>query len=382
PEQMQGWAWRELLHPDDCLRALEAWEQALCHETEYRVETRLRHGATGEYRWFLGHALPQRDAAGRVVRWYGTDTAIASTWRAQQEIVPLNRDLRSRVDELETLFDTIPIGIAIAEDVACHRMRANPALERMLELAPGSNASHTAPEGEQPRNYRICRKGAEIPPDDLPMQVGARPGRPVTVRELEIVCTDRRSRLLYGNSSPLFDEDGRPRGSIGAYLDMTESRRVEAALKDNEELLRLAIQATDLGLFDRDLMSNTNTLHWSDRCKAIFGLKPDAPITMDEFYRRVHPEDRAQVRAALERALDPTRDGAYDSDYRCVWDEGTVHWVTAKGRVLFELRDGRRRAVRLVGTAQDITARKDAEAQLNEAKEAAEMANRAKDRFL
>jgi PAS domain S-box-containing protein len=380
PEQMQGWAWSESLHPDDRLRALEPWEQALRNQTEYRVEYRLRHGDTGEYRWFLGHALPQRDAAGRVIRWYGTDTDIDSQWRAQQEIVRLNRDLRARVDELETLFETIPIGIAIAEDVACGRMRANPALERMLELAPGSNPSRTAPEGERPQNSRICRNGQEIPPEDLPMQVAAGTGQPVTGIELEIVFADGRTRLLYGNASPLFDEDGRPRGSLGAFLDMTEWRRVEAALKDNEELLRLAIQATGLGLFDRDLVSDT--LRWSDRCKAIFGLPPDAPITTDEFYSRVHPEDRARVREALERALDPASDGAYDSDYRCVWDDGAVRWVTAKGRVLFEQGDGQRRAVRLVGTAQDITARKDAEAQLNEAKEAAEMASRAKDRFL
>ncbi len=57
----------------------------------------------------------------------------------------LNRDLRARVDELETIFATVPIGIAIAEDAACARIRSNPAQERMLELAPGSNASLSAP---------------------------------------------------------------------------------------------------------------------------------------------------------------------------------------------------------------------------------------------
>src|SRR6185437_9730542 len=110
----------------------------------------------------------------------------------------------------------------------------------------------------------------EFPPEDLPMQVAARTGQPVTGAEVEVVFTDGRTRLLYGNASPLFDEDGTPRGSIGAFLDMTEWRRVEAALKDSEERLRLAIQATGLGLFDRDLVNET--LRWSERCKAIFGL--------------------------------------------------------------------------------------------------------------
>ncbi len=150
---------------------------------------------------------------------------------------------------------------------------------------------------------------------------------------------DGRTKWFYGNASPLFDEDGQPRGSVGAFLDVTEWRRVEAALKDSEERLRLAIEATDLGLFDRDI--TTNTLRWSDRSKAIFGLPPDFPITLDEFYRRLHPEDRQRVQNAIERALDPAGDGIYEADYRCVWDDGTVRWAAGKGRASFEERDGR-----------------------------------------
>jgi PAS domain S-box-containing protein len=375
-----GSSWMAALHPDDRQRAVAAWEAALRDEAEYRVEYRLRHGPTGGYRWFLGHALPQRDAAGRVVRWYGTCTDIDSQWRAQQEIVRLNRDLAARVDELETLFATVPISIAIAEDRACRRMRSNPAFERMLELEPGSNPSRTAPEAERPRNSVMCRNGRPIPPEDLPMQVAARTGQPVVGTEVEVVFAGGRTKLLYGNASPLFDEDGQPRGSIGAFLDMTEWRRVEAALKDREEQLRLAVEATGLGLFDRAL--EDHILHWSEGCKAIFGLPADAPITYDEFLRRVHPEDRARVGEALERARDPAGGGGYGVDYRCVRDDGTVRWVAARGRVLFDERDGEPRPVRLVGTAQDITARKEAEDQLSQAKEAAETASRAKDRFL
>ncbi len=161
---------------------------------------------------------------------------------------------------------------------------------------------------------------------------------------------------------------------------MTEWRRVEAALKENEEQLRLAIRATDLGLFDRDL--TTNTLRWSARSKAIFGLPPDYPITLDEFYRRLHPEDRPRVQSAIRRAVDPDGDGIYEADYQCIWDDGTVRWVAGKGRVSFEERDGQRRVVRIVGTVQDITARKETEAQLKEAKDVAETASLAKDRFL
>ena len=77
-------------------RTTESWERSLGEGIEFHVEYRLR-GADGEYRWFLGHALPQRDDAGRLVGWYGTCTDIDTQWRSRQEIVRLNRSLKARV---------------------------------------------------------------------------------------------------------------------------------------------------------------------------------------------------------------------------------------------------------------------------------------------
>jgi PAS domain S-box-containing protein len=371
--------WTESLHPQDRAQTVAAWERSVREGTEYHVEHRLR-GADGDYRWFLGHALPQRDDAGRLAGWYGTCTDIDSRWRGQQEIERLNRDLRARIDELETLFETIPIAIAIAEDNRCARIRANPAMERLLETPSGSNASVTAPPGERPEHFSFRRDGRRIHPEDLPMQVAAREGRPVIGGTLEVAFVDGRTKVIHGNAAPLFDEDGRPRGAVGAFLDITEWRRVETALADSEERLRLAVEATGLGLFDRDLL--TGELRWSAPTKAIFGLPADRPVTFELFLAMIHPEDRERIGAAVDRALDPATASDYDAEFRCVRGDGTTRWVHAKGRAVFEGHGAGRRAIRFVGTTQDITARKDAEAQLNEAKEAAETANRAKDRFL
>ncbi len=164
------------------------------------------------------------------------------------------------------------------------------------------------------------------------------------------------------------------------FMDVTEWRRVEEALVNSEERLRLAVRANGLGLFDRDLSGDT--LRWSPRTKEIFGLPPDHPITFDRFLTLIHPEDRDRTRAAVERALDPQVADDYDVEYRCVWADGSTRWVHGKGRAIFEGRGGARRPVRFVGTVQDITSRKEAEVQLKEAKEAAETASLAKDRFL
>lgn len=372
-------AWVEALHPDDTERVLAVWERSLREGGEYHIEYRLR-GADSTYRWFLGHALPQRDETGRLVGWYGTCTDIDSQWRGRQEIIRLNRDLKARVGELETLFATVPIAIAIAEDHRCERIRANPAMERLLEVGPDANASLTAPEDQRPEHFRFLRDGREVAPEDLPVQVAAREGRPIVGETFEALFTDGRTKLIHGNAAPLFDEDGRPRGAVGAFMELTEWRRVERALADSEERLRLAVEATELGLFDRDMVADS--LEWSSRTRMIFGLTPDEPITAERFVAMVHPDDRGRVIDVLDRALDPRIAAPYDIKYRCIRPDGEVRWVHSVGRVIFEGQGDDRRAVRLVGALRDVTASRQAEEQLKEAKEAAETASLAKDRFL
>ncbi len=71
-----GEAWRELVHPDDRERAETLWADALRASTPHEIEFRLRRASDGEFRWFLGSAMPHRNAAGKIVNWFGTYTDI------------------------------------------------------------------------------------------------------------------------------------------------------------------------------------------------------------------------------------------------------------------------------------------------------------------
>lgn len=75
-ENSTSQAWSELLHPDDREHADTFWSKALQDGTPYEIEIRLKRASDGEYRWFLGRAVPYRDAAGEVVSWFGTCTDI------------------------------------------------------------------------------------------------------------------------------------------------------------------------------------------------------------------------------------------------------------------------------------------------------------------
>ncbi len=150
---------------------------------------------------------------------------------------------------------------------------------------------------------------------------------------------------------------------------------VERNLRESEERLRLALTAGKFGDWQLDL-ANIN-LTSSAQCKAIFGRGPDEPFTYEMFRTSIHPEDREMVEAAFKRAIKEV--GDYEADYRCVWPDGGIHWINARGRAVAG-DDGR--ATRMVGVTLDITERKQAEeeraallAREREAREEAETLN-------
>jgi PAS domain S-box-containing protein len=168
-------------------------------------------------------------------------------------------------------------------------------------------------------------------------------------------------------------------GGIGILArDITQGKRqqgaLEAALLDaeagrkrlaeSEEQLRLATEAGEIGLWDVDPVSDA--LFWPARVKAMFGISADAPVSMErDFYPGLHPDDREQVTASFGLALDPVRRALYDVEYRTIGKEdGVLRWVAAKGRGIF---DENGTCVRVIGTAIDITRRKEAEDALKQA---------------
>jgi PAS domain S-box-containing protein len=151
-----------------------------------------------------------------------------------------------------------------------------------------------------------------------------------------------------------------------------EQARAEDALREGEERLRLATGAAEVGFWDVDLVNDV--LVWPPIVKAMFGISADAPVSMADFYAGLHPEDREATTTAFAAACDPVRRALYDVEYRTVGKEdGIIRWVAAKGRGVF---DEAGRAVRVIGAALDITARKAAEAALREREAEAREAQR------
>jgi two-component system cell cycle sensor histidine kinase/response regulator CckA len=147
---------------------------------------------------------------------------------------------------------------------------------------------------------------------------------------------------------------------LGRPHILTVSRDITVS-KTSEERLRLAFDAAKIGTGEMDLQ--TRTISLSEPMQRVCGLTDTATLSFEEWVGRViHPEDRASVQRAVEKGI--AGDPHITLDYRVVWPDATIHWVTSRATVLYDMEG---RATRIIGAIMDITDRKRLEEELRHA---------------
>jgi PAS domain S-box-containing protein len=172
------------------------------------------------------HWVLDRDEAGRAA-WVievNNDISRQKTTEGQ---------LRANTAELQTILNTVPAIVWIAHDVECHSITGSRASYEFLGLAVGSNPSLTGPEAERPGHFKVLFNGRELASKDLPVQRAAR-GEAIEGAELQVAFSGGRSRWIFGNAVPLLDDHGRPCGAVSAFVDITDRKQAEAAIRARE----------------------------------------------------------------------------------------------------------------------------------------------------
>ncbi|MGP1385749.1 MAG: PAS domain S-box protein [Thainema sp.] len=154
---------------------------------------------------------------------------------------------------------------------------------------------------------------------------------------------------------------GRPRFSFIAK-DVTDRKLAEAAIASREEQLRLTLEFNHIGLWDWNV--RTGEIIWNDNHFRLLGLAPQSlTVSVDELYQlwldAIHPEDVQRVEQTLLTALNQHQD--YETEYRVVYPDGTIHWLVGKGRGVYDADD---QPLRMLGVIIDVSDRKLAEQQL------------------
>ena len=170
-------------------------------------------------------------------------------------------------------------------------------------------------------------------------------------REFMITCRDGNHRLVELTAA------GREQVYCVMH-DVTERVRVEQKLRDNETFLREAQRVGNMGIFDYDIVADS----WSSsrEMDSIFGIDAGFPKTFSTWLTILHPECRAELEQYFKEILAVTH--CFDKEYRIIRPcDGFDRWVHGTGELFY---DAEGRPIRMIGTIQDITGRKQAESRL------------------
>ena len=339
-----GDGWIEDVHPGDRARCAETYRAAFGTRNDYAQEYRLRR-ADGAWRWVLNSGSPRFTRHGAFLGYVGSVIDITErrqTEQALRESEQRYRTLLERANDAIFVFtveaDGRPGRYLEVNEVACRRLGFT--REELLAMTPEA----------------VVDTGQVSYVDALKAAMDALEDAGSIVVERVHVAKDGR-RIPVEVSATLLDLQGKPT-VIAIARDITERKQAEEALRESEERLRFTLEAAHVGTWHWDMASGR--VQWSDNLEAIHGLPPGSfGGDFESFLDDVHPDDRAQVMAAIQGAAGaPGAAGHYHIEYRLPQRDGGERWVEGKGRTFY---DAAGRPVRMAGVCMDVTERKRAE---------------------
>ena len=337
----------QLVHPEDA----DSWKnnkQEVIASPEPRVvQFRIRR-KDGVLRWVEHASLP-------VWRKDGGFLGIRASDRDITDRKQVEEALRESEMKYRSLFESSRDAIMTLEPPSWMFTSGNPATVKMFEAKSEVDLTSHGPWELSPERQPDGRASAEKAKEMIEM----------AMREGSIFF-DWTHRRIGGEVFPATVLLSRMEAAGKVFLqatvrDVTEQKRSEAALRESEARLRLAVQAANIGSWDWNLQSNT--VHFSPEWKRHIGYRADdISDHYDEWQSRVHPDDLERTLQILRAYLDHPQ-GRYGVDFRFRHKDGSYRWVYAQGSVLYDTAD---KLPRMLGCHIDITERKQAEEALAE----------------
>jgi PAS domain S-box-containing protein len=307
------------------------------------------------------------DEIGRLMATF--NRMVLSIRRHTAELTQTNQEVNEQRKLLEDTLESLthPFYVIDAED---HSIKVANSAARQLG-ASGESTCHALTH----RRDTPC-DGTDHP---CPLVGVKETGRPVMVEHVHLDA-DGNPRHVEVHGYPIFDSDGKVVQMIEYSLDITRRKEFEEQLLKSEERIRSMVSNIP-GVVYRCLLNDEWTMLFvSDEIRNLSGYPAEDFLGRDarrSFASIMHPDDTGPVALSTQRAVEEK--SPYTHEYRVIDHEGEIHWVFARGQAICD-DDGT--PLYLDGTLFDVTEKKVMELQLEEAKEAAEAANRAKSAFL
>ena len=375
-EDAAGSGWLSAIHPEDVERHARLYRESIASGEPLEQETRFRHEATGEYRWFLVRSVPLRDEQGNILKWYGILMNIEDRKRAEA-LLAGERHILEMVTKGDTLSRILDSLCRLAEE------QARDVLASVLLIEDGRLKHGGAPS--LPKAYVEAIDRVAIGPAVGSCGTAAYFGKQVIVSDIasDPLWEDYRDAALPHSlracwSTPIMSSDGRVIATFAMYYREPRSpslrdqaiieqithlagvaiqrKQTEERLQRSEAYLADAQRLTHTGSWAKDLTA-TEISYCSDELLRIYGFDPHGRMpTLEALRERIHPDERQKERERVEQAVRQKTN--FTDEFRIVLPDGTVKHLERASHALFNANG---EIVEWVGITVDVTERKRAE---------------------
>jgi PAS domain S-box-containing protein len=336
-EQELGNGWAEGVHPDDLQKCLKIYTEAFDARKAFVMQYRLRR-YDGEYRWISDQGVARHDARGNFAGYIGSCVDVT-------ELLKKEEALRGFEERVVLAAEAAHLGVW-EMDPATSEIWMSESARALFQFDSQTRLNHAALQDR-------------VHPEDRALRDSAVKHAIETQGQFEIEyrasLPDGTLHWIASRGRCVTGEDGTGTRLIGVSIDVTPQ-------KEAQDLFRLAAEGSHLGVWHWDEVAKTLT--WDGATRDMFGVSADGEITIDTFYRALHPDDAERVKQTWRQALELRL--PYQIEFRTLRRDGTIRWVDARGRGYY---DEAGKPLWMSGVLFDITDRKEAELQAQQSRD-------------
>ncbi len=246
-----GVGWLDAFYADDRQRVLDTWARSVLSGDDYDIEARMIRARDGAVRWWSLRALPVRDENGGILHWLGVGTDIHDNKTAAEELRQKQHETERQRAELETVYQTAPVGLALFDPVEFRYLRLNERQAEILglpsEQVVGRSYAESAPIEGLHEMLRLAAVGHGVKNQIVEGELPTRPGE---------------HRVFNVSHTPVYGDDGSIQAITAAWLEITHLKKAEAALVQSEKLAAVGRLASSISHeINNPLEAITNLLY-------------------------------------------------------------------------------------------------------------------------